>query len=575
MPGDDPFQATMRIDIPPDVLEQLRAPKQAPDIPARKHAHTTVIRIPGKHVDAPGLGGTDFLELLQSIYDAALITDLKGGILSANDRAIQFLQFARDEFLRLNVLGVLSGASESLLATIWDTLQKDRFVLIQACCVRKDASLFPAEISVNRLHLSGKDYLSFFIRDITLRKEAEERLRTGYNAIQNSGNGIAIADIEANIGYCNPAMLRLWGFESPDELRDRNIRGFLVDETQADQIIEAVCRGEAWGGELEMKRDDGRSFYVQASVAPNLNPDGEIAGMVLSLLDISLQKQAQKQLESYAEQLRDKNSQLEDDLNLAREIQQAFLPSEYPAFPRGVAPEESALKFSHLYFPSGAVGGDFFDIIDISDTQAGIFISDVMGHGARAALVVATIRGLIEQLSSSARDPGVFMSKLNEAYSSIFKETSELMFATALYLMVDVTTGIVRYTTAGHPFPFLLSREKGTLEELSFSPGARGPAIGLFNNSIYKNDERQLRPRDLLFFYTDGLSEAKSGNVEYSDSGRLNEILRSKMALPLSQLLNDLVADVREYSGSSEFEDDVCLLAMEWTCASKPPVIIP
>ena len=563
MPGDDPFQATMRIDIPPDMLEQLRAPKQTPDIPTRKHPHTTVIRIPGKHTDSSTLGAPDFQELLQSIYDGALITDLKGVVLNANDRAVQFLQYTRDEFVRRDIISLLSGANESLLSTIWETLQNDRFVLIQVFCLRKDGSMFPAEISVNRLHLSGKEYLSFFIRDITLRKESEERLRTGYNAIQNSGNGIAIADIEANIGYCNPAMLRLWGFENPDELRDRNIRNFLVDESKADEIIASVSRGEAWSSELEMRRDDGRTFYVQASVAANLNPDGEIVGMVLSLLDISLQKQAQRQLQSYAEQLREKNAQLEYDLNLAREIQHAFLPSEYPLFPRTATPETTAIKFSHLYFPSGAVGGDFFDIIDISDTQAGVFISDVMGHGARAALVVATIRGLIEQLSSSALDPGMFVTKLNQAYSSIFKETSELMFATALYLTVDVSTGVVRYTTAGHPFPLRLSRENNELSELPFSAGARGPAIGLFNNSVYKHDELQLRPRDLLLFYTDGLSESKRDGIEYSESGRLAATLRNKMAMPPSQLLNDLVADVRDFSGSSDFEDDVCLLAME------------
>ncbi|OGV47193.1 MAG: hypothetical protein A2X46_03775 [Lentisphaerae bacterium GWF2_57_35] len=552
----------MRIDIPPDLLEQMSNPRQGVD-PVKRHAHTTVIRIPGKKAESTSIGGQDFQELLQNIYDGALITDLNGGIVNANLRAIQFLIYTREELCKLNVINLISGASEGLLATILETLQNDRFVLIQACLMRKDGSYFPSEISVNRLHLIGKDYLSFFIRDITLRKEAEERLRTGYNAIQNAGSGIAIADISATLSYCNPAILRLLGFDAPEETQGENIRRFMAEEGRADDIVTTVLRGEPWSGELEMKRKDDSTVFVQASVVPNLNADGDLVGMVFSLLDISVLKQAQKQLEEYAGQLKEKNTQMVNDLNMARDIQQAFLPRNYPVFPRNASPERNALKFSHLYYPSGTVGGDFFDILRVSDTQAGIFISDVMGHGSRAALVVATIRGLIEQLSSVAHDPGAFLTQLNHAYGSVFGQTGDLMFATALYLVVDVSTGRIAYTDAGHPFPFRLRRDIGQVEELFFGEGTKGPAIGLFEDSVYKNAEAQLSLNDLLVFYTDGLSEAKGDEKEYYESGFMTEQMRTHILLPPAQLLNELVAGARSHSGRTEFDDDVCMLGME------------
>ncbi len=561
---DDPFQSTMRIDIPPDLLEQMNAPRHAVETPTRR-GHTTVIRIPGKKTDASSMGGPDFQELLQNIYDGALITDLSGNIINANIRAIQFLIYGREELCHQNVISLISGASEQLLSTILQTLQSDRFVLIQACLMRKDGSLFPAEISVNRLHLTGKDHLSFFIRDITLRKEAEERLRTGFNAIQNAGSGIAIADISANLSYCNPAILRLWEIENPEDIQGENIRAFLANEAHADEIMATALRGESWSGEIEMRRRDGTTFFVQASVAPNLNADGDLVGMVFSLLDISILKQTQKKLEEYADQLRERNREMENDLSMARDIQQAFLPRRYPEFPRGVAEGQSAIRFSHLYYPSGAVGGDFFDIIRVSDTQAGIFISDVMGHGARAALVVATLRGLIEQFSQVAHDPGVFLTQLNHTYASIFSQTGDLMFATALYLVVDVRTGRIVYTDAGHPYPVRLRRDTQEVEELAFDEGSKGPAIGLFDDSIYKNSECVLSLNDLLLFYTDGLSEAKGPEMEFYESGQMLDVIRAQMQSSPAQLLNALVENAQQYSARTDFDDDVCLLGLEMT----------
>src|SRR6185503_17957882 len=124
-------------------------------------------------------------------------------------------------------------------------------------------------------------------------------------------------------------------------------------------------------------------------------------------------KRMSGQLHRYAEELRAKNAQLEADFNMAREIQQIFLPSQLPTFPHWTTPEKSVLKFSHRYISAAAVGGDFFDIFAINDTTAGIFICDVMGHGMRAALVTAIMRGLVEELMPVAADAGKFLTEIN------------------------------------------------------------------------------------------------------------------------------------------------------------------
>ena len=111
--------------------------------------------------------------------------------------------------------------------------------------------------------------------------------------------------------------------------------------------------------------------------------------------------------------------QLEDDLDMASEVQQAFLPQQFPSFPSHAAPGQSAIGFFSQYLPTGAVGGDFFHVLPLSDTEAGIFICDVMGHGVRAALVTAIQRALVEEMAGLGRQPGDFLTHINQALLSI------------------------------------------------------------------------------------------------------------------------------------------------------------
>src|SRR6266567_7441605 len=141
-----------------------------------------------------------------------------------------------------------------------------------------------------------------------------------------------------------------------------------------------------------------------------------------------------EQLARYAEELRSRNAQLEADINMAREIQEIFLPQQYPNFPHSVASEQSALRFSHRYLPAAVVGGDFFNVFPITDTTAGVFICDVMGHGMRAALVTAIMRGLLEELMPLAADPGRFLAEINRSLRAILRRTREPFLATAFYL---------------------------------------------------------------------------------------------------------------------------------------------
>jgi PAS domain S-box-containing protein len=290
MVTDKRLSQTMRIDLIPDVpVEPVKGKRVIVTPPTRKF-HKVEVKVPGA-TQAP----FGYQELLQSIYDAVLITDLSGRVVDANVRAIEFLFYERDELLNLSIFDIISGADESLLGTIWESLQNERHALLQAYCIRKDRSYFPAEIAVNKIRL-GDIRLCFFVRDITVRRQQEEMLRTEHMAIQNAGNGIAIANMEAKLEYVNPAVARMWGYKHPDELIGVDARDLILNQEKAEEMVQTVLvERKLWMAQTQAKRNDNQGIFdVQISAACNINSDGETIGMVMSLVDISDQKRAEQ-----------------------------------------------------------------------------------------------------------------------------------------------------------------------------------------------------------------------------------------------------------------------------------------
>lgn len=274
-------------------------------------------------------------------------------------------------------------------------------------------------------------------------------------------------------------------------------------------------------------------------------------------------KRMTEQLHRYASELREKNAQLESDFSMAREIQQIFLPDQYPTFPHSAAPDESLLRFSHRYISAAAVGGDFFDIFAITDTTAGVLICDVMGHGMRAALITAIMRGLTEELMPVAADPGKFLTEINRSLRTILRRTREPFLATAFYGVADAASGELRFANAGHPSPFRLQRNSNELRPLKFYDSRHGPALGLFERTDYPTCSCPLERNDLIFLYTDGIYEVANKQGEEFGQGRLLEAVRQRIQLPAEQLFNELLSEVQKFSGSDEFDDDVCLVGVE------------
>jgi sigma-B regulation protein RsbU (phosphoserine phosphatase) len=307
---------------------------------------------------------------------------------------------------------------------------------------------------------------------------------------------------------------------------------------------------------------DGRETWVSTTKLPLRDSNGEIIGTFGLSRDITGKKQAEEKLAALARELRAKNEALEEDLEMARELQQAMLPHRYPHFPHHASTEESAVHFYHFYQPSMSVSGDFFEVLKLSDTRAGLFICDVMGHGVRSALIASAVNALVGQLRDYWGDPGELLSRLNRELRATL-EFSDPLFASAFYLIADLEKGEMQYSNAGHPNPLRVHSVSDHADTYPLNGGEHGPALGLFGDAVYTNCHSELSPQDTVLLFTDGLFEVEGPGGDIYDYRRLLEAVNRRSGLPAFQLCHELIEEVQRFSEGRQFSDDVCLVAMK------------
>ncbi len=290
--GAKPFSNTMRIDLIPETPSGVAADGQREVIvsaPTDQEAGAPLHAL--AHAER---SASPYKDLLESIYDGVVIADYEGTIEEVNARAADFLQYAPAMLVGVAITDLISGASSTLMHTLLENLKEDRFTLIQAYCVRRNGAYFPAEIAVSRLEY-GAGRLCFFVRDITVRRQSEEMLRTEHNALQNAGTGIGIANRGLELEYANPAFAAMCGHPAASSLTGVDLRALLFDDNGTHARIEAVLESNAgWEGSALLKVSDGTSLTVRVAVAPNRNADGEVSGLVLSFVDLTDQQRAEE-----------------------------------------------------------------------------------------------------------------------------------------------------------------------------------------------------------------------------------------------------------------------------------------
>jgi len=266
------------------------------------------------------------------------------------------------------------------------------------------------------------------------------------------------------------------------------------------------------------------------------------------------------------EEIREKNAQMEAELAMAREVQQTLLPQQYPIIPKGADPDTAALRFAHHWQPSSAMAGDFFEIVPVSDTAVGLFLCDVMGHGVRAALVTALLRGLLTQAGPNSANPAAFLCDLNRELRDILRRSDTMVFATAIYLVADVQAGEVRIANAGHPHPVVVRPGVHSVD-LWQSPEGPDPALGLLPDTTYTAHSIPMSAGDSLMVYTDGLFEAETAEGEAFGVERMLAGISSRASEPWPMVFDGLMGDLQKFlkvEAGVPHADDICMVSVRF-----------
>lgn len=239
---------------------------------------------------------------------------------------------------------------------------------------------------------------------------------------------------------------------------------------------------------------------------------------------------------------------LEDELKIAREIQQGLLPQ--------VLPEIPGFDISAINVSSKQVGGDYYDFVQRSESEYVFAIGDVSGKGAPAALLMANVQAALRALAPMDYSLPEATARINDL---TFMNTAGDKFITFFWGVLDAATRKLRYVNAGHNPPFLI-RANGSIERLS----SGGLILGIMKTTTpYEEGTVILRQGDMLFLYTDGVSEAMNAQGEDFTEERLEEAVKKASAQSSSEIIRQVKSEVEAYEGGAPQSDDITMVVVK------------
>ena len=253
-----------------------------------------------------------------------------------------------------------------------------------------------------------------------------------------------------------------------------------------------------------------------------------------------------------SQQEHDQLESLKNDLAVARDLQQYILPQTFPPFPEACDKIDIAASMK----AAKNIGGDFYDFFRLDSDRIALVIADVCGKGIPAALFMAVSRTVIRSkgtVDASAAECMLESNKLLSAYSV------DAMFVTVFYAIYDLNTGLLTYSNAGHTYPYLIKSD-GSTEQI---PSTRSPLLGLFAAAQYKEDSIQLNHGDMLFMYTDGVSEAMNPDREELGNERLTGILTGCKDRNCQEVIDMVNRGITDFVRDAEQSDDITMLVVK------------
>ncbi len=247
---------------------------------------------------------------------------------------------------------------------------------------------------------------------------------------------------------------------------------------------------------------------------------------------------------------------MEKELDVAREIQRKILPKEKPEIPN--------LEVSSSFIPAFEVGGDYYDFFKIDEENYGFVIADVSGKGIQAAFIMAEVKGIFESLSKINLSPKEVLVQANEILK---KSLDKKSFVTAIYGVINTSTGKFNFARAGHA-PVL---HKQNSEIKSYVPHGIGLGIGTTSDfrKTLEEMEIQLENDDIIVLFTDGINESKNSQNEEFGYSRLQQLIKENSEISTDDLSGKIIKEISLFTKGNTQHDDITLVIFKWNFKNK------
>jgi sigma-B regulation protein RsbU (phosphoserine phosphatase) len=242
---------------------------------------------------------------------------------------------------------------------------------------------------------------------------------------------------------------------------------------------------------------------------------------------------------------------IQSELDIAHDMQMSMVPKVFPPFP-----ERSEFDVYATLVPAREVGGDLYDFFFIDDEHLCFAVADVSGKGVPAALFMAATKALFRAIAGKGRTPGEVLALLN---NEICRDNESCMFVTLFCGILDVRSGQLDYSNAGHNLPYRL-RADGVepLENIGRQ------ALGIVEQTVYESGRITLAPGEALLVYSDGVTEAMDASQAFYSEQRLESFLAGHLDADPCRIAGNLVASVRSFAGKAPQSDDITVLALRY-----------
>lgn len=241
---------------------------------------------------------------------------------------------------------------------------------------------------------------------------------------------------------------------------------------------------------------------------------------------------------------------VENELNIAAQIQRSILPSSFPAYP-----DRKEFELHAVMQPARYIGGDFYDFFFIDDNTLALVVADVSDKGVPAALFMMVSRTLIHSLAVDNPSPSVVLEKANNV---MCQNNDSGMFVTVFLAFYNVSSGKLTATNGGHSASLIIDPDGASREWAT----THGPALGFMEELPYKEETIDLEVGQTLFLYTDGVTEAMSQDNVLFGLGKLRDLLKRKHDFKLDRLCSDIEISLSEFQEGQQF-DDITMLALK------------